>query len=323
MCPKGQCVNTEGSFYCHCEDGYRNVEGACVDINECEEGVVCPQQCINSEGSHECGCWEGYTLIPESGGSCSDIDECNLHPAICEQGCTNLAGGFECTCSQGHSPHPEDTTKCVRTGCQPLDAPEGGRLTCSNGPLKPGSLCRLNCNRGFILRGQMARTCMENGEWEEGAGQCIETSCPPIPPLDNGDILPQTCLTDNHHFKQRCATSCREGFNLEGSGILICGKRGRWVKRQGRPKCIPEATSPPQPVDKTSPVATRPPQPVDQVAPPPSTPPPTQPTSSRASPYIICPSDILVNLTEAAPYQVLFLVKLFRIILQSINLTRV
>ena len=292
LCPRGQCVNTEGSFYCHCEGGYRNEDGVCVDINECEEGVICSQQCTNTEGSYECGCWEGYIPTPGTSGSCTDIDECRLKPAICEQGCRNLAGGFECTCDSGFRMHPADETKCLRDGCQPLEAPTGGKLSCTPGELLAGSECKLMCRKGFMSKGKTTRTCLENGEWEEGAGWCEKPACQPLPPVENGFISPESCLTQEHDFKQRCIVSCRDGYTLRGSYNIICRKRGRWMQRQGKPTCVPNVATVAKP-DRQIP----PPTPARVAT-------TTMPSTPPVSPYIICPPDILVNLTEPLPFQV-------------------
>jgi len=290
LCPIGDCVNTEGSFYCHCKDGYRNDNGVCVDINECEEGVVCSQECVNSPGSYECKCWEGFTLNPGSG-SCSDIDECSLRPSICEQGCENLAGGFQCICGSGFQQDSADNTKCLRAGCQPLDPPDGGKLKCTPGPLKVGSTCTLYCKKGFLRKGRASRKCLENGEWEEGAGWCDERKCPPITPMENMIISPTDCMIDRHDFRKRCRARCEPGFVLQGTQNLICGKRGRWIQREGSPSCSPGPTSVPDIPD--------------QISPPPPPPPSRTPTPSpHPSPYIICPPDILVNLTDVVPLRV-------------------
>ena len=135
----------------------------------------------------------------------------------------------------------------LSNGCQPLEAPAGGRLSCSTGPLRAGSECKLLCRRGFITRGKASRTCLENGEWEEGAGWCQEPTCQPLPPVENGFISPESCLTQDHTFKQRCKVTCADGYSLRGSLNIICGKRGRWVKRQGPAQCVAVMTTAAQP----------------------------------------------------------------------------
>lgn len=58
------CVNTIGSFECHCPPGYEfnNVFGTCVDKNECADpqAHLCDEQageeCINLPGGYTCRC---------------------------------------------------------------------------------------------------------------------------------------------------------------------------------------------------------------------------------------------------------------------------
>lgn len=77
------CLNTDGSFFCKacntrcsgckgpgadnclaCADGYKNEEGTCTDVNECEQSeAVCTkehQECVNTEGSFMCQCISGF-----------------------------------------------------------------------------------------------------------------------------------------------------------------------------------------------------------------------------------------------------------------------
>ncbi|CAB3404118.1 unnamed protein product [Caenorhabditis bovis] len=47
---------------CYCKEGYKLVDGNCVDINECEIAGTCDQICVNKEGSYYCACHPGYKL---------------------------------------------------------------------------------------------------------------------------------------------------------------------------------------------------------------------------------------------------------------------
>ncbi|KAM9709870.1 epidermal growth factor-like protein 6 isoform 1-T1 [Menidia menidia] len=68
LCPfNRQCVNTFGSYYCKCQDGYdlKYVSGKydCVDLDECAAGThKCSHHavCLNTQGSYKCRCKSGF-----------------------------------------------------------------------------------------------------------------------------------------------------------------------------------------------------------------------------------------------------------------------
>lgn len=101
------CLNTHGSYDCHCVPGYELdiTTGACVDVNECATGqhecMPQAQRCDNTVGSYLCvritPCGTGYVL-QHSTGECEDIDECALGTHNCgrDYSCYNLRGSFRC-----------------------------------------------------------------------------------------------------------------------------------------------------------------------------------------------------------------------------------
>ena len=84
------CNNTNGSYYCSCNDGYSlgkdnlSCKGICVinamqlgnklllylqfsDNDECQvDNGGCPQSCNNTSGSYHCQCWNGYKMNNDS-----------------------------------------------------------------------------------------------------------------------------------------------------------------------------------------------------------------------------------------------------------------
>jgi len=100
------CVNTEGSFVCGCQDGYKLAKNRrkCNDINECRRGSPCGanSSCVNLPGTFNCACDNGYK--PSTNGLfCRDRNECN-QDGSCDPNalCVNFDGGFSCTCNTGY-----------------------------------------------------------------------------------------------------------------------------------------------------------------------------------------------------------------------------
>ena len=58
------CHNTDGSYYCVCNQGYRGNGENCTDIDECSEQEPHPcdknAQCTNTVGGYTCECIDGY-----------------------------------------------------------------------------------------------------------------------------------------------------------------------------------------------------------------------------------------------------------------------
>ncbi|CAF94911.1 unnamed protein product [Tetraodon nigroviridis] len=144
-----ECVNVEGSFECHCEDGLEREEGACVNRSicfkcehmkcvkssgvyecacqegyrvrandptkcdrHCEESRCEPQCDPNSQGQMQCFCPEGYILDQSnSSGVCIQIDECEH---ACEHTCVKTPGGFRCSCFEGFILHRD--SRCLPVG---------------------------------------------------------------------------------------------------------------------------------------------------------------------------------------------------------------
>ncbi|XP_052242165.1 dendrite extension defective protein 1-like isoform X2 [Dreissena polymorpha] len=105
------CTNTEGSFKCECQTGYRDLDGfggqRCADLDECAFGgdFYCKQAlnqtrvCVNIDGAYVCVCNKGFT-----GSNCNlDIHECNYNTSCGPHAvCTNTYGGYTCACTGGY-----------------------------------------------------------------------------------------------------------------------------------------------------------------------------------------------------------------------------
>ncbi|XP_029674893.1 fibrillin-2-like isoform X2 [Formica exsecta] len=107
LCENGHCLNYPGAYRCECEMGFMHPdersEQACVDINECEmfNNLCVYGRCENIFGMFRCECNEGYKL-DNSGGNCTDVDECES-PQSCQYGtCINIQGKYICRCPPHH-----------------------------------------------------------------------------------------------------------------------------------------------------------------------------------------------------------------------------
>ncbi|KAI3352950.1 hypothetical protein L3Q82_019517, partial [Scortum barcoo] len=140
--PHTQCFNTNGSFYCQCESGFRNVkmnvnftavDGQCKDINECQETTnICGQTatCFNQIGHYNCVCTSGYSSYSTgiSQRNCIDIDECKdatmKGEDLCavKGTCENVNGSYWCKCEEGYTNYGKERTPCSKLDCDVFQA---------------------------------------------------------------------------------------------------------------------------------------------------------------------------------------------------------
>ena len=78
MCGDNQvCVNTQGGYNCDCMAGFElDLEGNCVDIDECAESPCVNGLCEDGVDAYTCNCFENFVKLP----SLSD-DVCYLQSA--------------------------------------------------------------------------------------------------------------------------------------------------------------------------------------------------------------------------------------------------
>ncbi|XP_034417561.1 epidermal growth factor-like protein 6 isoform X2 [Cyclopterus lumpus] len=87
LCPYDrQCVNTFGSYFCKCQEGYdlKYVDGKydCVDLDECAASThKCSHHavCVNTQGSFKCRCKSGFR---GNGFECSAIQDSQVKPGF-------------------------------------------------------------------------------------------------------------------------------------------------------------------------------------------------------------------------------------------------
>uniref|UniRef100_A0A3P9PYX7 Latent transforming growth factor beta binding protein 1 n=1 Tax=Poecilia reticulata TaxID=8081 RepID=A0A3P9PYX7_POERE len=128
VCVRGHCLNTEGSFLCQCEPGFRvssagdQCDGLYLSltlnyVDECQEEVspcVSVGECVNNMGSYTCTCPEGFRQI-----NGTNVDECVEEAELCSPhgSCLNTEGSYLCVCDSGftaslHAPSCDDVNEC-------------------------------------------------------------------------------------------------------------------------------------------------------------------------------------------------------------------
>ena len=178
-------MNTEGSYLCSCNLGYRG-DGITCKVGQCEDRR-CPsdQKCI-SPTSDECQCNQGltYNTITEF---CDDIDECTLdHDCDQNSTCVNLKGSFYCVCDTGYV---GDGRTCVEGTCTDDICPVNAKC------VAPNKLdCR--CKKGFELE-----------LWESNQTEiCVDTDeCSTL-----RSICHENALCKNFPGGYEC--NCQEGY---------------------------------------------------------------------------------------------------------------
>ncbi|XP_065181942.1 fibrillin-2-like isoform X2 [Sycon ciliatum] len=169
-----KCVNTVGSYFCRCLDGYNG--STCQDIDECQNGKNnCNKmvnsdnrQCQNLNGSYHCPCLPGY-----AGSQCDDINECANGAYACRgmanpgnRKCVNTVGSYYCRCLDGF------------TGSTCIDINEcaNGAYAC-RGMANPGNRKCVNTVGSYYCRcldGFTGSTCIDIDECQNGKHNCNE-----------------------------------------------------------------------------------------------------------------------------------------------------
>ncbi|CBY33706.1 unnamed protein product [Oikopleura dioica] len=176
-----ECVNVAGSYICNCPDGYENVDGVCIDVNECAYSPCDPVAiCANSGGSFSCFCPPGYT----GDGTCcicEDVNECTEDINLCHDVaiCTNLdVDEFLCKCANGFVDNNgvcEDVNECLESVCGDLFVCSFV-CTCKTGYSGSGIACTKDPACGVIDLCDPSALCDDITNDNQELYEC---SCPP------------------------------------------------------------------------------------------------------------------------------------------------
>lgn len=107
--------------------------------------------------------------------------------------------------------------------------------------LQFGHSATYSCRRGYRLQGPEMVKCLANGEWDSEPPACVQISCTPPQPIENGFVEGQ-----DHSFGVTIFYSCFPGFQLLGQDHLTCEEFG-WSSSV--PVCVPSDCGLPPHID--------------------------------------------------------------------------
>lgn len=213
-------------------------------------------------------CMDGFTLRKEDSVSClasgqwsSPYPECIPvecpQPAEVTNGIIDVQGLMYLStalysCKPGHTLVGNSTVLCGDRGtwiggvpsCRPIECSAPKQI--ANGQVSYTKLqfshsATYSCRRGYRLQGPETLTCLASGEWDLDPPACVQISCTPSKPIDNGFVEGL-----DHRFGVTIFYSCFPGFQLVGQNHLTCEEYG-WSSPV--PVCVPSDCGLPPHID--------------------------------------------------------------------------
>ncbi|XP_010877329.3 latent-transforming growth factor beta-binding protein 2 isoform X2 [Esox lucius] len=230
QCLRGQCIKGPGFSRCSCPPGLELADGtSCIDVDECRSDRICGDgDCVNTDGSYYCICLEGYATESTEGVSCRDIDECSKD-GVCSRGqCLNTDGSYLCLCEAGFKYSP-DTADCEdQNECKEFGSSVCGTWRCEN--TVGSYRCFMGCQPGLFGEDNPncdidecvnETICGDHGFCEntDGSYRCQCDQGYANPPADGGA---HGCVDINEC--EMSTALCGEALceNADGSFLCIC-----------------------------------------------------------------------------------------------------
>ncbi|CAL8348320.1 unnamed protein product [Gadus morhua 'NCC'] len=236
-----------GSLSCSNPHGEFSFSSRCALT--CDEGFL-PNGTAHTECS-SLGSWSQEVLL------CLAV-QCSVlsAPPHGSLSCSNPHGEFSfssrcaLTCDEGFLPNgtahtecsslgswSQEVPRCLAVQCSVLSAPPHGSLSCSNphGELSFSSRCALTCDEGFLPNGTAHTECSSLGSWSQEVPRCLAVQCSVLSAPPHGSL---SCSNPHGEFSfsSRCALTCDEGFQPNGTAHTECSSLGSWS--QEVPRCL-------------------------------------------------------------------------------------
>ena len=112
--------------------------------------------------------------------------------------------------------------------CSPVDCGDPGS---PNNGIKNGavftfeSVVTFACDNGYYLSESQGIVCEADMSWNSSVPQCIQINCgDPGSPM-NGSA---TLRDEDYSYEAVVTFDCDEGFEISGSGAIVCGDNNQW-----------------------------------------------------------------------------------------------
>ncbi|KNC46970.1 cell surface receptor IPT/TIG domain-containing protein [Thecamonas trahens ATCC 50062] len=206
-----------------CRDGYHSLG---VQSTACVQGASRALGVWSNASLVDCTPRDGYCtpLPPPQFGNLNECghrvdDTCGVF--YCDVG-YELDGPTSRTCTAFNETvglWSGNASRCTNIECEQLVAPVNGRLlSCPSRTYR--DVCSYDCDDGFILVGDITRTCLASGSWSSTPAICaISTEyCPDLEADPHGTL--GAC---NRSIAGQCGVfGCNTGYYLVGSPTLSC-----------------------------------------------------------------------------------------------------
>ncbi|GAB6029547.1 hypothetical protein CHUAL_005296 [Chamberlinius hualienensis] len=141
----------------------------------------------------------------------------------------------------------KEIPKCVRSKCEIWPVVADG-LVVGDISTSIGSVIEYKCRLGFQMIGQSQLQCLETGEWNGTIPKCVPVLCSQPPEVENSSMklfIPE--YQPRFSFGATVTYACKDGFELNGSAVLICSEDGKWIPEV--PSCAKMPCPPPPIID--------------------------------------------------------------------------
>ncbi|XP_035767785.1 P-selectin, partial [Neolamprologus brichardi] len=230
-----------GSIICSDAHGDFSFGSRCTTT--CDEGFI-----LNGTAVTECTAMSNWsTDVPHClARRCPTLNSPSHGSLVCSNPHREYSFASVCTstCAEGFVLNGTAITECTPQGrwnravprclarrCPLLaKSPQHGRMNCShlNSPFSYGSQCDFKCNKGFWLKGTSSMMCNTSGHWNQDPPTCQPVQCKALRAFSSDLSMNCSHPLGNFSFSSECVFSCKDGFTLNGTAVILCSATGIW-----------------------------------------------------------------------------------------------